>query len=78
MARLNMDHEHVRSQLYRIVNLHDIARHAVGDLIIKLSDADDWYPEALRRELLKLQHAGELSEANRHVVEKVFFPEHSW
>lgn len=78
MARLNLDHEHIRNQLYKLSSLHEAERHAVAELIIHLSDIDDWYPEALRRELRKLQSAGAISEADRHAVEKSFFPEHGW
>ncbi|MBI5654526.1 hypothetical protein HZC53_02665 [Candidatus Uhrbacteria bacterium] len=78
MARLNLDHEHIRNQLFKLASLREDERHAVAELIIHLSDVDDWYPEALRRELHKLQSSGTISEADRHAVEKSFFPEHNW
>lgn len=78
MAHLNLDHEHIRNQLYKLSALHEAQRLAVAELIIHLSDIDDWYPESLRRELHKLQSAGTINEAGRHAVEKSFFPEHAW
>lgn len=78
MARLNWTHDQVRSKLYSISSLHEDVRHEIAELIIKLSDADDWYPDALRRSLHSLQDLGSLQEVDRHTIEKTFFPDHAW
>ncbi len=78
MTRLNLTHEQVHSRLLKLLTLKPSERDAVAKLAIHLSDADDWYPEALRRELRKLQATGTISETDRHAVEKEFFPEHGW
>lgn len=78
MARLNITHDQVRSRMYGMSALREQTRHDVAELIIKLSDADDWYPESLRRGLHALQDHGALTESERHSVEKAFFPDHAW
>lgn len=78
MARLNLDHGYIRARLAQLPSLRQAERNAVVKLVSRLSDADDWYPEVLRRELRKLQSAGTISETDRHAVEKAFFPDHAW
>jgi hypothetical protein len=78
MTRLNLTHEQVRSRLLKFPSIHQDKREAVAQSVIHLSEMDDWYPDALRRELRKLQSKGLLNEAERHLIEKEFFPEHAW
>lgn len=78
MARLNLTHEQIRSKMYAMSGLHEATRSAIADLIIRLSDADDWYPESFRRGLRALQDLGTLADGERHNVEKAFFPDHTW
>ena len=78
MPRLNWTHDQVRNKLYSVSSLHENVRHEIAELIIKLSDLDDWYPDALRRKLHALQDLGSLKEIDRHTIEKTFFPDHVW
>jgi hypothetical protein len=78
MANLNLTHEQIRTHMFGMHQLAEHERHAAADALIKLQTKDDWHPEALRRELHALQSAGKLNEATRHVIEKKFFPGHTW
>lgn len=78
MSKLNLTHEQIRSRLLKLGSLQQAERDAVAKAVIHLSEIDDWYPDALRRELRKLQSANAISETDRHVIEKEFFPEHGW
>ena len=75
---IHMTHDQIRAQTFGMHQLAEHERHAASDLIIKMQGKQDWHPDALRRELHKLQSAGKLNETSRHAIEQKFFPGHSW
>jgi hypothetical protein len=80
MARIGMTRDEIRTVLFELPALQgqESARHQIADMILRLSEADDWFPDPLRRGLHALQSSGLISEFDRHAVEKAFFPEHQW
>lgn len=78
MAHIQHSHEEVRALLFKIPTLGHVEREKVAEVIFHLSDQDQWFPDALRRELRGLQAQGDVSELDRHAVEKAFFPDHDW
>ncbi len=78
MAHLSLSHDQIHNQLVKLSSLSQSDRDAVFKLITHLSGIEDWYPQALRRELQILQAENVISETDRHAVEHAFFPEHTW
>jgi hypothetical protein len=78
MARLNLTHDQIHSKLFGMSALPETTRSSVADAIVHLSDADDWYPESLRRSLRSVEELGSLTEHQRHDLENLFFPGHAW
>lgn len=78
MAHLPFSHEEVRAKLFHLPTLSEKERGGIVETLFALSDRDAWYPDALRRELKRLQSSGGISETDRHAVEKLFFPDHRW
>lgn len=74
MSILNLTHEQIHHKIFSISALeHEAQRSAVEQIVTHLNSADDWYPESFRRELMKLEVAGTITEHERHGVEHVFF-----
>lgn len=78
MPRLPFSHEEVRAKLFHVPTLNEKERHDVAETMFALSERDAWFPDALRRELKRLQSSGGISETDRHAVERLFFPDHGW
>lgn len=78
MTRLNLTDQEIHKTLYGMTVLEAAKRAEVEKIIHKMNAADDWFPEAFRRELKALQSNEILTEFERHKVERAFFPDHSW